>query len=140
MNRLSRATALKSAAIIMVLFSIIDIVVFQIPSLIDSEAAVKAAANEGPPFFMVILAFTVDIVALVAAYGAWNKQRWGVVLLIVSAALNALPSLGGMIFAPDVTTRIIGGIGLVFAAIVIVLCLWRDRRSVAGDGTIQATN
>ena len=142
MNRLSRSTALKIAAVIMVLLSLIDIVVFQIPGLVSGQAVVDAAssADAGPPFFMVLISFTIDVIALVAAYGAWNQQRWGVVLLIITAALKALPSLLGMIFAPDGTTKIIGGTGMLLATLVIVLCLWRERRPATGNGTMQATH
>src|SRR3954451_25451565 len=107
MNRLSRANALKIAAVLMVLMSLFDIIWFEIPALLQGEAATDAIANTtgGPPFFMVIVTFTLDIVAIVAAYGAWQAQRWGVVLLLITAILTTLPSVAGMLFAPDTATR-----------------------------------
>jgi hypothetical protein len=77
---------------------------------------------------MVITTFTIDIVAIIAAYGAWNAQRWGVVLLVITAILTTLPGLAGMLLAPDLSTRIMAGIGAILGVVVVVLCLWRERR------------
>lgn len=130
MNRLSRANALKIAAIIMVVLSLLDIIVYEIPALLQGQAAVDAAASStgGPPFFMVIAQFTIDIVAIVAAFGAWRAQRWGVVLLVVTAILISLPALAGMLFAPDLSTKIVSGVGAILGIIVVILCLWREHR------------
>src|SRR5262245_26579798 len=135
MNRLSRANALKIAAVLMALLALFDAVFYEIPALLQGQAAVDAAANAagGPPFFMVITTFTIDIVAIVAAYGAWNAQRWGVVLLLITAILTTLPGLAGMLLAPDMSTKILSGIGAVLGIIVVVLCLWRERRPVGNS-------
>lgn len=137
MNRLSRANALKIAAALMALLALFDAVFYEIPALLQGQAAVDAAANAagGPPFFMVITTFTIDIVAIIAAYGAWNAQRWGVVLLIITAILTTLPGLAGTLFAPDLSTRIISGMGTVLGIIVVVLCLWREQKPTGSSVT-----
>jgi hypothetical protein len=136
MNRLTRANALKIAAVLMALLALFDAVFYEIPALLQGQAAVDAAANTagGPPFFMVITTFTIDIVAIIAAYGAWNAQRWGVVLLVITAILTTLPGLAGMLLAPDLSTKIMAGIGAILGIVVVVLCLWRERRPTGSSG------
>jgi hypothetical protein len=135
MNRLSRSTALKIAAVLMVLMSLFDIIGFEIPALLAGAEAIDKLANTtgGPPFFMVIATFTVDIIAIVAAYGAWQAQRWGVILLLVTAILTTIPALAGMLFAPDMPTRVSAGVGVILGILVVVLCLWRDRRAASNS-------
>ncbi len=130
MNRLSRPTALKIAAAIILVMSLVEIFVYDLPDLFRGAAAVDqvAAANGGPPYIAVLLIFVVSIVGIVAAYGAWRGQKWGVVLVIIVAVLRELDSLAGFLFAPLLTTRILGGIGVVLCLLVIVLCLWRERK------------
>ena len=132
MRRLDRSTALKLAAAITLLMSLLQIFVYQLGDLLRGADAVNAAAaaNQGPPYVMVLVGFVVSILALVAAYGAWHAQRWGIVLTIVLAAYNELDGLGGMLFAPLLSTRIIAGVGVVLNIFVIVLCLWRERKPV----------
>ncbi|HEX9440014.1 MAG TPA: hypothetical protein VF909_10040 [Roseiflexaceae bacterium] len=130
MNRLSRPTALKIAAAIILVMSLVEIFVYDLPDLFRGAAAVDqvAAANGGPPYIAVLLIFVVSIVGIVAAYGAWRGQKWGVVLVIIVAVLRELDSLAGFLFAPLLTTRILGGVGVVLCLLVIVLCLWRERK------------
>jgi len=132
MNRLSRPTALKIAAAIILVMSLVEIFVYDLPDLFRGAAAVDqvAAANGGPPYIAVLLIFVVSIVGIVAAYGAWRGQKWGVVLVIIVAVLRELDSLAGFLFAPLLTTRNMAGVGVVLYLLVILLCLWRERKPV----------
>ena len=75
MNNLSRSNALKIAAVIVLVLALFNVIVYDIPFLTQGMAALDQASNadQGPPFFMVILEFAVDVLAIVAAYGA-NKS------------------------------------------------------------------
>ena len=102
MNKLTRSNALKIAAIIVLVLALLDMIVYQIPDLTRGMAAINQASNieGGPPFFMVVLGFAVDVVAIVAAYGAWRAERWGIILVIVISAFNCISGAGAAIFAP----------------------------------------
>ncbi len=131
MNHLTRPIALKIAAVLAVLMSFLDIFVYQLPDLIRGAAPVNQLAdtNGGPPFFLVIIGFVIDIIAIIAAYGAWRGQKWGIVLLIIVAVLIALQSGLAFLGAPDLSTRMVALTGAVVEVLVIGLCLWRERRS-----------
>jgi len=131
MNRLTRSNALKIAAAIILLLALLDLFIFELPSLMLGQAAVdQAAATDGggPPFFMVLLSSALDVLGVVTAYGLWRGQRWGVILAIVLSAFNVLSGLAGALFAGDVGTQAFAAVGVVLSIAAIVLCLWRERK------------
>ena len=132
MNKLSRSTALKIAAVIVLVVALLDMIIYEIPDLMRGMAAVDQTAitDGGPPFFMVLLAFAMDVLAIVAAYGVWRAQRWGVILAIVTSAFNCISGAFGAIFAPDGSTRVMAAIGVVLSLSVIYLCLRREPKSL----------
>ncbi|MCB0212944.1 MAG: hypothetical protein KDJ52_26615 [Anaerolineae bacterium] len=132
MNQLSRSTGLKIAAVIVLVITLIDMVVYELPDLAGGMAAVDQVSDAvgGPPFFMVILGFAFDVVAIVAAYGAWQAQRWGVVLLIMVSAFNCFSSTAAAIFAPWFATQIFGVVSLILFLSAIVLCLRREPQAL----------
>jgi len=126
-SRLSRPTALKIAAAIAVVMQLITIFVYTLPDLIRGAAPVDQISGPGggPPFAIVLFGFVVSIVALVAAYGAWRGQKWGIVLLIIVTVLGTLQGMLGFLGAPQLTTRIVALVGVVLQLVIIALCLWR---------------
>ena len=132
MNKLTRSNALKIAAVIVLGLGLFDMIVYELPFLTRGMAAVDQAANanQGPPFFMVILSFAVDVLAIVAAYGAWQAQRWGVILLILVSAFNCISAASAAIFAPWEATRILGAVFVIVYLGVIYLCLRREPKSL----------
>ena len=135
MSNLSRSNALKIAAVIILVLALLDIIVYEIPDLARGMAAVDQAANSegGPPFFMVILSFAIDVVAMVAAYGAWQAQRWGVILIIVISAFNSISAAAAAIFAPDSSTRILGAVAVILSLAAIYLCLRREPKPLTSS-------
>lgn len=133
MNKLSRSTGLKIAAVIVLGLALVGMIVYDIPDLARGMEAVNQASNadQGPPFFEVILSFAFDILALVAAYGAWRAERWGVILVIVVSAFNCISGAGAAVFAPWPVTRILGAVAVVLYLGAIYLCLRREPESLA---------
>ncbi|MGN6757308.1 MAG: hypothetical protein ACTHMJ_13080 [Thermomicrobiales bacterium] len=78
--------------------------------------------QQGPPYFLNVVNMVVIVLCAVAAAGIWRVQKWGVVLGIVVAAIAALTSLPGLIFAPF-PLRLGGALTVALAAAVIVLLL-----------------
>ena len=118
---MTRSTALKVAAVLSVLVALIGIGLFDLPNL------VLGADRSADPFALVIGSFTSDVVALVAAYGAWRGQKWGAVLLIVVNAFWIIQAIGSLLFDSTTGEMIFASVMLVHHVVVISLCLWRER-------------
>jgi len=133
MNKLTRSNALKIAAVIVLVLALVGMIVYELPDLMRGMAAVNQAAmaDQGPPFFMVVLSFAFDILAIVAAYGTWKAQRWGIILIIIVSVFNIFNSTLGAIFAPWPATRILGVVSVILYLGVIYLCLRHEPKSLA---------
>ncbi|MBL7259318.1 hypothetical protein [Paractinoplanes lichenicola] len=118
---MTRSTALKVAAVLSVLVAIIGIVAFDLPNL------VLGAEDSRDPFALVLGSFTSDVVALVAAYGAWRLQKWGAVLLIAVNAFWIIQAVGSLLFDTGAGAIAFASVMLVHHVTVISLCLWRER-------------
>jgi hypothetical protein len=115
---MNRPKTYTIAAILMLLYSLINII-SEIPPL---ALGAPDPGADAPPFAVTVLSFALAILGVVAAYGVWRMQKWGVVLTIVVAALGILTSLPAIIFAP-VPMRFLAGLGVVWSAAIIVLLL-----------------
>ncbi len=126
MKSLSRSTTLKIAAVISFLLGAIN----SLGSLtfITQGAAAVNQSPAGPPYFVELILFVTGIVGAVAAYGTWKQMRWGIVLTIVANLLNVLSAAPGILFAPRPWGFIASTIVVLLSIIIIVLCLWRDRK------------
>ena len=115
------------------MLALINVIVYDIPFLTQGMATLDQASNadQGPPFFMVILEFAFDVLAFVAAYGTWQAQRWGVILIILVSAFNSINVALAAIFAPWMVTRILAAVSVVLYLGVIYLCLRREPTSLA---------
>ena len=126
MNRLSRPTALKIAAVLSFLVSAFSIVASFPFIIIGADAANQA--SEGPPYFVILLAFVLGIIGIVAAYGTWKQMRWGVILTILVNLIGGLSAAPGIIFRPTPALFASATLSVVIDIVIIMLCLWRDRQ------------
>lgn len=76
MRRFGRTWCWRAAAVLSAMVAVLGITIYDVPGLIDG-----ASASEDP-YWLLLGSFASDVIALVAAYGAWRRQVWGVVLLI----------------------------------------------------------
>jgi len=127
-NHLSRSTALKTAAVLVVTLGLFGAIA-NIPYLAQGAAAINGA-NE-PPYFVVVVGFAVSILSLIGAYGLWHQQRWGIILTVLLHAVDALLSAPGILFAPTLFTWWASLMTTLLDLIIIVLCFWRERKPVA---------
>jgi hypothetical protein len=118
---MTRSTALKVAAVLSVLVALIGIALFDLPNLM------LGAQESRDPFALVLGSFTSDVLALVAAYGAWRAQKWGAVLLIVVNAFWIVQAIGSLLFDSTASEMVFASVMLVHHVVVISLCLWRER-------------
>jgi uncharacterized membrane protein len=127
MKSFSRSTALKIAAVISFLLAAGDLF-GSIQTVLQGPAA-AGPTNGSPPYPIVVLGIATTAVGIVAAYGTWKEQRWGIVLTIILNVLRILTALPAFFFAPSIPVILIF-VGIVPSIIVVVLCLWRDRKLV----------
>jgi uncharacterized membrane protein YccC len=126
MNRLSRSTALKTAAVLSFLLSAFSIIL-GLPLIAQGyEAVVQGGAT--PPYFVLMLAVILGVVGIVAAYGCWKQMRWGVILTIIVNLLNGLSAAPGILFAPTTQFFVSASVTVALSIVIIVLCLWPDRK------------
>jgi len=123
MKSLSRSTALKIAAVISFLLSAFSIV-GSLPFIAQGATAVTG----GPPYFVMLMALITGVVGVVAAYGTWKGQLWGIILTILANLINGLGAAPGILFAPQPGLFIAATVTVVLTIVIIVLCLWRDRK------------
>ena len=124
MNRLSRSTALKIAAVLSFLLNAAMVIqVFLLGAAFANQA-------DGPGFAGVMFALVLGVVGVVAAYGTWKQMRWGIVLTIIVNLINGLTAAPGLLEAPTTFLFVNALIDVVLGVIIIVLCLWRDHKLV----------
>lgn len=128
MNRLSRPTALKIAAVIS--FSMAAVTLANIVPFITRGAASLDTSVDSPPFLIVMLAFITAIVAVVVAYGTWKQQRWGIILTIMANLVNGVSATPGILFAPNTALFIFSVVTVILSIVIGVLCLWRSPKPV----------
>ena len=126
MKSLSRSTALKIAAVISFLSSAWSIV-GTLPFVAQGAAAIDQS-GEMPPYFILIIGLITGVVGVVAAFGAWKGQRWGIILTILANLVNGLGAAPGILFAPQPGLFVVATVTVVLSVVIVVLCLWRDRK------------
>jgi len=128
MKRLSRARALRAAAVLSMLTAIGSLLVFA--PLLERGASTLNQGIDTPPYTVIVVSVIGAVVRLVSAYGVWFGQRWAVILTLLLSALDGAAAAPGMLFAP---TNLMWGMaltGIMWNVIIIVLCLWRDHKPV----------
>ena len=127
MNRLSRSTALKIAAILAITLGLFGIIA-SLPYLAQGAEAINNA-NE-PPYFVIVVGFATALLSLIAAFGLWQQQRWGIILTVLLHAVDALLAAPGILFAPTLFTWLAAIMSTLLDIVIIALCFWRDHKSV----------
>lgn len=122
------------AAILQVLFSLLAIVMTVI-MLPQSSAALDGV--DGPGYgFLIAFGMILPMLGLFAAFGVWRVQKWGVVLAIITRALDGLGAAPGILFAPELSWRLAAISSVVVAVLVIVLLLWPRPKATPAVGQL----
>ncbi len=129
MSRFSRSTALKVAAVLSAGLHLYGIA-FTLPMIAQGARQIDQG-NSGPPYVVLLVSLIMGVVALVAAFGAWRGQRWGVILTILTNLINGLSAAPGILFAPNPGLMVTASLSVAISVAIIVLCLWPDRKLAA---------
>lgn len=114
----------KLAIILFALLCVLTVVTF-IPAMLGGPDNQSTVA--GIPQVIIIFATLVSVAGLVAAYGAWQGQKWGKWLVIILSAVNGLSALPGVTAAPSDFARIASIITVLICFFVIVVLLLRPK-------------
>jgi hypothetical protein len=88
------------------------------------QGAAALDSVEGPGYVFTISGLILGLAGLFSAFGVWKNQKWGVILTIVIRAIDGLMALPGVLFAPTLQFKMMASLGVLIAAVVIVLLLW----------------
>ncbi len=119
----TRPTPVAVAAVLLALFSVLNLVSTLIP-----------AFSSGVPALVVYGSAVLGLVGLVAAYGLWALKRWGVWLTIILSVLNILSAAPGIAFAPTTVLFVAAIVTVVgYALIIVLVVLPASRRAFAAS-------
>jgi hypothetical protein len=99
----------------------------------QGAAKINHSSNQ-PPYAVVLIEIVVGLIGIVAAYGVFRTQRWGVVVTLVLMVVNVLISLPGIPFGPTVYDKVGSAVGVIVAGAAIYFLLRRDR---AVESTVE---
>jgi hypothetical protein len=85
-------------------------------------------SSNQPPYAVLLVSVVIGLIGIVAAYGVFRTQRWGVVLTLVLMVVNVLISLPGIPFGPTMFDKVSSVVGALVAAVAIYFLLRRDTR------------
>lgn len=83
----------------------------------------------GPPIPVQVLSVVLGLLCLLAAYGLWNRKRWGMIVAIVVSAINALSGVPGLLVQPNLPATLAAGVGIVISVLIIVLTVLPSARA-----------
>ena len=110
----TRPLPVTIAAILLALLSLAN---FLAPLMLPAEAG-----------FVVYLIIMLGVLGLVAAGGLWMLKGWALWLTVVVSVLNILAAAPGLVFATELTGRVLATIGVVGFALVILLAVLPGSR------------
>jgi drug/metabolite transporter (DMT)-like permease len=89
-----------------------------------------APADDDPPAAAVLIAFVSAVLALLGAWGLWQRRRWGWWVTLVITALTVFGAIPVFFIGPG-TALLIGNLAAVVIGVgVIVLLLRRDAKAL----------
>jgi hypothetical protein len=121
---MSRSRNYVVAAVLAGLLSLANTIV-ALALLPQGAHHINQSSNQ-PPYAVLLIEVVVGLTGLIAAYGVYRTQRWGVVLTLVFMVVNVLISLPGIPFGPTAFDKISSAVGLVLAGSAIWFLLRRD--------------
>lgn len=123
---MSRFQNYTIAAVLAGLLSLANTIV-ALALLPQGSNKINHSSNQ-PPYAVILIEVVIGLIGIVAAYGVFRTQRWGVILTLVLMVINVLVSLPGIPFGPTTFDKIGSVLGVIVAAAVIYLLLRRDTR------------
>lgn len=83
-------------------------------------------SSNQPPYAVILIEVVVGLIGIVAAYGVFRTQRWGVIVTLVLMVINVLISLPGIAFGPTAFDKISSVGAVIISGAAIYFLLRRD--------------
>ena len=113
----SRPQAVSAAAVLLALFSVLNLLLPLFPI-------------EGIPAIAPYLAVGEGAAGLLGAIGLWMLRKWGIWLTVIVSVLNVVDAAGGIVGAPNTALQVAATITVVgFVLIVVLVVLPSSRRA-----------
>jgi hypothetical protein len=112
------------AAVLAGLLSLIN-AIMALVLLPQGATKINHSSNQ-PPYAVILIEVVVGLIGVVAAYGVFRSQRWGVIVTLVLMVINVLISLPGIPFGPTAFDKISSVVGVIIAGAAIYFLLRRD--------------
>ena len=113
----SRPQAVSAAAVLLALFSVLNLLFPLFPI-------------EGIPAIASYLAVVEGAAGLVGANGLWMLRKWGIWLTIIVSVLNLVDAAGGVVGAPNSALQVAATLTVVgFVLIIVLVVLPSSRRA-----------
>jgi hypothetical protein len=93
----------------------------------QGASKINHSSNQ-PPYAVILIEVVVGLIGVVAAYGVFRTQRWGVIVTLVLMVINVLISLPGIPFGPTAVDKITSALAVVVSGAAIYFLLRRDTR------------
>ncbi len=97
--------------------------------MLISLSSLATPLLSGPPVAVKVLSVVMGLLGLLAAYGLWNRKRWGMIVAIVVSALNALSGVPGLFVHPNLAATIAASGGIAISLLIIVLTVLPSARA-----------
>ncbi len=117
----TRSRRLRTAAVLSVLVAFVGLAAYDLPNLF------KGAAESEDAYGLVLGSFASDVLAFVAAYGAWQRQKWGVVLLLVVNAYWIVQAITTLLFSDKAGDAVFSLVMLAVHVATVWCCLQSVR-------------
>lgn len=92
-----------------------------------------APGADAIPGFVIVIGAVIGVLTLFGAWGMWNLQRWGAILVLVLTGLNTLSAVPGLFDPPSGWILIELGIfiplGVVDMILIALPASWRAYRA-----------
>ena len=83
----------------------------------------------GPPVVVKVLSVVMGLLGFFAAYGLWNRKRWGMIVAIIVSAINALSGVPGLFVQPNLPATLAAAVGIAISILIIVMTILPSARA-----------
>ena len=115
----SRPQTVTVAAILLAMFSVLNVLFAFLPI-------------EGIPEAAVYIGVLAGAIGLVGAAGLWLLRKWGIWITIVVSVLNVLDAAPGIAFAPNAALQVAATVTVLGFVLVLVLVVLPTSRRAFG--------
>lgn len=97
--------------------------------VLKSLASLGNPLLPGVPVVVKVIAVVLALLGFVAAYGLWNRKRWGMIVAIIVLAINILLAVPGLLAQLNPISTTAAAVGIVVSLLIIILTVLPAARA-----------